>query len=1133
MTSFHSISIRRQGSGEPRSGRLRSSTTLQGLTHELAKQKYLRDEAERLLQLSELTLNDKHPHMPSKMQLNQARSKAQSQLEEADRSIVGIEKKIESTKRIKADEHLDSEGKRSRSDTLKSDLNTESSSWMLSELLQSLGECDEESLVVKANDLAALLETNPSLIKDLALNPLGHRIQILLLSSSSIVRATAYRLCRYICEDVKTVRFFQTSLKMDLFLVISFSRDAKCHSEKEQALRLVRRCFDIEDCIKEVDFAVMKSISCMAESSDEPLRNCSLETIFELCILSPEMAHALDGFKLLFSTVLEGPSELTECALLTMVKCSENAASRDAVLQYVELLLVPFTNFELKTHSSAERLQNTALFLTVFLKTWPGLFVFCANNLTPFRHIVSCLKYDNPILRDIVMDVLSDILRVRSLPWAHSTSSPLRTRLYESSKLASPEVSLSPMVKNHFTAVVLNALLQVDVIKCLRNMARESSDELNAKKAIFLLEELLHLTSLLPFETCVTEADDLGHLATAWQTEKINQRLNRGRISVAKPDIPIFSPPSIGPVDEMTLRDLIIETNVLVTKNYHKWDWSLIVGLCRGPLRKGRFFDEVQRSTKLIKRLLSFYRPFKYRFSFMKRNRKNEKFLEAGLEIFQMLLSHDEGTRYFRENKLIPQIAECLAQVDPSSGILSKDPLFSSGRISQSMSYSYFKLMGVLTQYHKGLEMLDNWNVYTMLYHIVSSRSGSRDDLIELAISSVDYTLDSHLRIILSKVATSCDFTSRITATKFASTLLNSLQTEDFAVRLLVNQLYDVNVEVVNIAIDCLVEYCENVDDCVQAQSHKVDRIVSLNPALISDSHDMYQKLYFKFLATPSGFHFLKSTHYLEAELQKWMGEESFKFAQEMERLTANSHSVQTPSHFLHHLCQTSDGINFLKEAGYFESCISQLKEYLDSSSSFEQLKALLWSVACAGSTPLGMDELHVVIPDIVGCCESTRDWSLKGLCIYVLGMLSKTDTGMEVLEELNWKCSVNLFRQPLGVCLPADICLLLPDSAPREEKIWITPFEYGSEKAIYAEISETLDSLIIHPSRISNLNKLKKKWPEFFATDVTVFKIILDRTIRFRYKQSLRRYLINDLVDSQKLLEIMIKREKRRKPPS
>src|ERR1700722_14662248 len=98
-----------------------------------------------------------------------------------------------------------------------------------------------------------------------------------------------------------------------------------------------------------------------------------------------------------------------------------------------------------------------------------------------------------------------------------------------------------------------------------------------------------------------------------------------------------------------------------------------------------------------------------------------------------------------------------------------------------------------------------------MFYHIIELRD--RDDLIKALLSGMDYTLDSHLRILLSKAMTSCSKNIRIFSTrllrKYATSYSDTnARTTEWAIRLLVTQLYDPEIEVCEVAIKILEQAC-------------------------------------------------------------------------------------------------------------------------------------------------------------------------------------------------------------------------------------------------------------------------------------------------------------------------------------
>ena len=116
-------------------------------------------------------------------------------------------------------------------------------------------------------------------------------------------------------------------------------------------------------------------------------------------------------------------------------------------------------------------------------------------------------------------------------------------------------------------------------------------------------------------------------------------------------------------MDEIQFRSLLVETQVVSSANYLKWKWELINGIIEGPLQNPKRLEEA-KSTKFLKRLIGFYRPFKYRFSDARNTKPNQRYVRTGCALMKGLLKTSEGVQYLVENKLLRQLAECLAQLD-------------------------------------------------------------------------------------------------------------------------------------------------------------------------------------------------------------------------------------------------------------------------------------------------------------------------------------------------------------------------------------------------------------------------------------------------------------------------------------
>ena len=117
-------------------------------------------------------------------------------------------------------------------------------------------------------------------------------------------------------------------------------------------------------------------------------------------------------------------------------------------------------------------------------------------------------------------------------------------------------------------------------------------------------------------------------------------------------------------MDEIQFRSLVSESQVLNSVNFPKWRWDLINDIIDGPLRNPKRVDEAIKGSKFLKRLIGFYRPFKYRFSNIRNTKPNQRYVRTGCALMRSLLQTSEGVEYLAESKLLAQLAECLAQLD-------------------------------------------------------------------------------------------------------------------------------------------------------------------------------------------------------------------------------------------------------------------------------------------------------------------------------------------------------------------------------------------------------------------------------------------------------------------------------------
>lgn len=82
-----------------------------------------------------------------------------------------------------------------------------------------------------------------------------------------------------------------------------------------------------------------------------------------------------------------------------------------------------------------------------------------------------------------------------------------------------------------------------------------------------------------------------------------------------------------------------------------------------GPLLNSKRLDEAIKGTKFMKHLLSFYRPFKYRFCEIRNTKPNMRYVDTGVALFRTLLQTPEGVRFLGEHKILKQIGLCLNEL--------------------------------------------------------------------------------------------------------------------------------------------------------------------------------------------------------------------------------------------------------------------------------------------------------------------------------------------------------------------------------------------------------------------------------------------------------------------------------------
>ena len=974
------------------------------------------------------------------------------------------------------------------------DSDNESPTFILSELLQAL-EIDgqpPEYYIERANSLVELLKRYPALKYDLAWSIFGLRMQTLLLSDSREVVAASYRVLRHAITDRRSLSIIR-SFHTDRLVVFTLLKDSKASVEREQALKFVRAFLDVKSGAEEISRIVVRIIVALAEQPDDRLRSISILTLAEILLRNPELGVACGVLGPLSYAVTEGAYQPAE-SLVGILLCLADGPRTRKFVPNGAGIYDALTNFtDIISPHSEEQLKSTAKLVASMLKTWPGMVVMCRENFIQLESVLASLRIQDTSGRDIILEMLFDVTRIKAPSWSssylagrrlttygHVLSTELNAVLRQKQDDSESPIASSELLDHH-TATVLACLLHAGLRSNLVNVSETETDITVKRKSVLLLGEVLTLANrilpgmlayqlqvlphLFQYSTVMGSEERFIASSAIYQIDGINRTLFRTGQAALDTSVSSWgAQPSASQrrlsesmrhvlttdIEDGQFRQALIETQVLSSANFAKWRWDLIQKIVEGPLMNPKRLEEATKASKFVKRLIGFYRPFKHRFADVRNTKPNQRYVRIGCSLMRTLLHTSEGRRYLAENKLLRQVAECLAQVDRLSGITSSDPLFSTERVQETLAGGYFAMLGTLSSSMQGLAMMERWKMANMIFHIVELED--RDDLIRLLLSALDYTIDSQFRVILAKAITSCSKETRIFCTRilrkyaFGQPASSDAAAIDhdclhWSLHILLTQLYDPEIEVCEAAVKVLEDACSN--------EGSMEYIVRCRPAL-DHLGEIGAPLLLRFMSTSLGYHYLDGLDYISGEMDDWFlgrnetyvtlveaslskvlagQKETNRASTSVDALEIGIHNA-LPPHFYRELTRTSEGVKLLEAKGHFNEFLACIKHNGLEDDDLEimlKVKGCLWAVGNIGSSELCdsfLDDTDVV-PLIIKIAEDSNNMTMRGTAFYSLGLLSQSVVGQEILAEHGWDCAVDQMGKSIGVCLPRTLSRL------------------------------------------------------------------------------------------------------------
>ncbi|PYI30152.1 cytosolic regulator pianissimo [Aspergillus indologenus CBS 114.80] len=1071
----------------------------------------------------------------------------------------------------------------------------ESPTYVLAETLQALEieGMPPDYYVERANSLVELFKRHPTLKYDLEWSVFGLRVQIMLLSDNKEAVAAGYRLTRYAIADRKSLQIIR-SFHTDELVILSLVKESKASIEREQALKFVRAFLDVKDGVREISRAVVRTIVSVAEHYEDRLRNISIMTLAEILVKDPELIAYSGGFATLHDALAEGTFGASESLVASFLHVLDTPHSRKHLRGGCELeaVLAPFTD-SLSDSVRNGRLKSSARAISAMLKTWPGLIILARNGAKPLQSLLDSLHYPDPQARDLIMELLFDALRIKPPSWSSSFLAGRRLTTYgrvANLRTESDTKHIQAFYNDdgnrfdltaHFSTLILATLVEAGLSKALSDLIEDETDLSLRRKATLLLTEVLKLAHHSLPQHISAKLQVLPHLlpaaikydvenhdistSTIYQIDSINRTLARsvpngaGRYNV-EVDISASllsgdqGKEKLSPsMDETQFRNAILETHVLNTVNYLKWKWDLIHRIVEGPLTNPKRLEEAIKGSKFMKRLIGFYRPFKYRFSMLPNTKPNQRYVRTGCALMRTLVQLPEGTRYLAENKFLRQVAECLAQVDRMSGLTSSSPLFSKEQMASTLSGGYFAILGTLSSDANGLAMMERWHMLNMFYHIVELRD--RDDLIQTLLGNMDYTRESHLRVILSKALTTSSKEIRIFATRLLRkyavgnvslpALPSAGNNADWVVKLLVTQLYDPDVSVCQVAVKILEEACN--------QRHYLEYVVKCRPSL-DHLGEIGAPLLLRFLSTSVGYHYLDGLDYITQEMDDWFLGRNDAYVGLVEAALSRAYVDQprrssfvpedlvdlqdiglVPPHFYRELARTAEGCKLLEHSGHFNEFAWTIRDFQldeEDTEALLKVKGCLWAVGNVGSMELGAPFLESdIVQHIVKIAESAEVLTMRGTAFFVLGLISRSRHGLKVLRDFGWDSALDHKGNSLGLSLPTDFNkLFLVDfpSHSRTREAKRTSQERFKEATLDPDPTNQkilkhivdMGNTVLSKRAANDLNNIKSKQPDRFYQP-HLFRKTLNILESHHFRLPARRFAL-DLFDKSVLRRIV-----------
>uniref|UniRef100_A0A8C8J7F6 Uncharacterized protein n=1 Tax=Oncorhynchus tshawytscha TaxID=74940 RepID=A0A8C8J7F6_ONCTS len=848
-------------------------------------------------------------------------------------------------------------------------------------------------------------------------------LRLALLNEAKEVRAAGLRVLRYLIRDSNVLQKV-LRLQVDYLIARCIDIQQSNEGERTQALRLVRKMITVNALL----FPSSVTNSLIAVGTDglqerDRMVRAAIAIVCELALKNPEVVANRGGLSTILKSVIDCQlSRINEALITTILHLLNHPHTRQYVRNDVELeqILAPFTDFHYRHNADTSEIQlkedrdarflSSRMAIVAAFRSWSGIINLCRAGNSGIQSLIGLLSIPNVEVRKGLLEVLYEIFRL-PLPivtqdFTEALLSVDPSRCQDSGKCILP----TGIHHLHCLPTLINMAASFDIPKEKRLQASAAVNHLKRfhdKKKQGPKPHSLYLDHIVRKSV------------SAHHRRETHTRVHRDIYAIKDTEEALM----------LNLRD----SQILNHKQNLDWNWLLIATILKWPnvnLRNNK--DEQMH--KFVRRLLYFYKPSSKLYAGLELDHpKARQLTVVGCQFIEFLIESDEdGQAYLEE-----LVKDMVAWLSLSSG-LKPDRCLQSNGLLTTLSQHYYLFLGTLSAHPHGVKLLEKCGLFQSLLNLCSVKN--QDAVLKLAVSTLDYSTDGLARVILSKILTAATDTCRLYATKHLRVLLRAGVEffSNWGMELLVTQLHDHSKAVSMEALDILDEACED-----KANLHA---LIQLKPAL-THLGDKGLLLLLRFLSIPKGFSYLNERGYVSKQLDRWQKEYNLKYVdlieeQLNEALTTyrkpvdgdnyvrrsnqrlQRPNVYLPVHLYGQLVHDKTGCHLLETQSVVPDLSYTVRSpMLDTWEGIKQLKAALWALGNIGSSNWGLNLLQEenVIPDILALAQHCEVLSVRGTCVYVVGVISKTRQGCEVLKQYGWD-TVRHSRQTLWPVTPDEV---------------------------------------------------------------------------------------------------------------